>query len=132
MVGFTAVFIIHGVVILVRWICYTYNFNRSAVIRIIIIVFSVVTNMNPRYKRLEPAPLCHQCKTLVDIGISYCFAVIGPGYTHILIISIFVNRLGQSYVAVVYFKILRLRVPIESSKSVVAGYSMLSRKQQTS
>ena len=91
-VGFTAVFIICDVVILVGCICYTCNFNRSALSRIRVTISSDVINL--RNKRLQPTPLRHHGKPLVDIGIGFCFAVIEPGYTHILTIIIYVDMLG--------------------------------------
>ena len=77
-VGLAAVRIICAVVICIRWIGYACNLDRSARIGSYVCVVGGV--MRLWNKRLSPAPLCNHGNTLVDIGISFCFAVIGPGH----------------------------------------------------
>ena len=83
-------------------------------------------------KRLQPAPLSNHGNTLVDIGIGFCFAVIGPGYTYILIGRVRINNLCQGFTAIINLKILCLCVHVYSVKVVIAGYGMFGGKYQSS
>ena len=127
-VGLAAVLIICGVII-IRWFGYACNLDRSARIGSYVCVVGGV--MHLWNKRLQPAPLSNHGNTLVDIGIGFCFAVIGPGYTYILFI-IFDDHLGQGNIAVINLKILRLRITVYAIKGVIAGYGMFGGKYQSS
>ena len=129
-VGLAAVRIICAVVICIRWIDYACNIDRSAQIGIYVCVVGGV--MHLWNKRLQPAPLSNHGNTLVDIGIGFCFAVIGPGYTCSLFKIFFDDHLVQGNIAVINLKILRLCVPVYSVKAVIAGYGMLGGKYQSS
>ena len=130
MVGLAAVLIICGVIIFIRWFGYACNLDRSARIGSYVCVVGGV--MHLWNKRLQPAPLSNHGNTLVDIGIGFCFAVIGPGYTCSLFMIIFDDPLGQGNIAVINLKILCLCVPVYAIKGVIAGYGMLGGKYQSS
>ena len=129
MVGLAAVLIICGVII-IRWFGYACNLDRSARIGSYVCVVGGV--MHLWNKRLQPAPLSNHGNTLVDIGIGFCFAVIGPGYTYILTGRVRINNLCQDFTAIINLKILCLCVHVYSVKVVIAGYGMFGGKYQSS